>query len=296
MGQVRLLWGALAFVAVLLVAVAYRTSLPGLTATPDTAVAQEGSTQTVAIPEQSLLEALPTIRVVAEDADAATQRVVAEFKAAFSGFDTLDLIDSDFADQQGVAPDPMGFVLTAARADDQGGVRVELKSLGSGKVLLNRILPTAMPDRGAVADVVANVASDVAPVSGLIYGYLDQGGLQSQLTECLTLNDAYYMEQGAGAASLCVPVPRKTGWRRRQVPARLCRAGRAACRGQDRPLCLSGQSIRRTGYDVRATRRADRRRPARMRTAPSASSIRAWAIGPSRSAGCARPTSSTPTI
>ena len=29
MGQVRLLWGALAFVAVLLVAVAYRTNLPG---------------------------------------------------------------------------------------------------------------------------------------------------------------------------------------------------------------------------------------------------------------------------
>ena len=30
----------------------------------------------------------------------------------------------------------MGFVLTAARGDEQGGVRLELKSLGSGKVLL----------------------------------------------------------------------------------------------------------------------------------------------------------------
>ena len=38
----------------------------------------------------------------------------------------------------------MSFVLTAARADDQGGVRLELKSLGSGKVLFNRILPTVV--------------------------------------------------------------------------------------------------------------------------------------------------------
>ena len=90
----------------------------------------------------------------------------------------------------------MSFVLTAARADDQGGVRLELKSLGSGKVLLNRILQRSTPDPQAIADAVANVASGVAPVSGLIYGYLDQAGLQSQLGECLTLNDAYYLDQG----------------------------------------------------------------------------------------------------
>ena len=197
MGQVRMLWGALAFVAVLLVAVAYRTNLPVMTATTNTAATQETPIQTTASPEQPQLEALPTIRVVADSGDEATQRVAAEFKAAFSAFDTLDLIDSGFADQQGTPPDPMSFVLTAARADDQGGVRIELKSRGSGKVLLNRTLPTIAPDPDAVADVVANVASGVAPVNGLIYGYLDQAGLQSELTECLTLNDAYYLEQGA---------------------------------------------------------------------------------------------------
>ena len=194
--QVRLLWGALALVAVLLVAVAYRTTLSGLTGAGDTAAAHEVSLQTAAIPEPSLPEALPTIRVLAENGDEATQRVAADFKAAFAGFDTLDLIDSDFADQPDVSPDPMSFALAVAPADDQGGVRVELKSRASGKVLLSRVLPASSVGPDNAADAVADVASGVAPVSGLIYGYLEQGGLQSALTKCLTLNDAYYMEQG----------------------------------------------------------------------------------------------------
>ena len=68
-GQVRLLWGALAFVALLLVAVAYHISVPGGTAATNTAVAQETAMQTGAIPEPSP-EALPTVRVVAESDDA----------------------------------------------------------------------------------------------------------------------------------------------------------------------------------------------------------------------------------
>ena len=166
-----------------------------------------------------------------------TQRVATEFKAAFSGYDTLDLIDSGFADQQQVAPDPMSFVLTAARADDQAGVRLELKSLGSGKVLLNRILPTSTPDPEAIADAVANVASGVAPVSGLIYGYLDQAGQQSELGTCLTLNDAYYLEQDRPGTWRLINA--WNGWlvsapnRHSSTPS--CRP---AYRGQDRRLFL----------------------------------------------------------
>ena len=70
----------------------------------------------------------------------ATQRVAADFKAAFAGFDTLDLIDSDFADQHGCPPDPMSFALTGGSRRRPGGVRIELKSRGSGKVLLSRML------------------------------------------------------------------------------------------------------------------------------------------------------------
>jgi tetratricopeptide (TPR) repeat protein len=62
--------------------------------------------------------------------------------------------------------------------------------------LLSRVLPASSVAPDAVADAVASIASGVAPVSGLIYGYLEQNGLQSALTNCLTLNDAYYMEQG----------------------------------------------------------------------------------------------------
>ena len=95
-----MLWGGLALVAVLLVLVAYQTIRHVSTlATTDPAV-QEAPMQTAAIPDRSPSEALPTIRVLAENNDQATQRVAAEFKAAFSGFDTLDLIDGDLADQQ----------------------------------------------------------------------------------------------------------------------------------------------------------------------------------------------------
>ncbi len=197
-GEVRLLWGALALVTVVLIIVANRTSSSGFDFTAETAAALETPLQTTTAPDPSLSEALPTIRVVARTDDPATRRVVAEFSAAFAGFDTMVLIDGDLiGEQTRIVQNPTGFVLIAAASDDRGGVRLELKSLGSGKVLLSRILPVWKTEPTALADTVASIAGSIVPVRGLIYGYLEQAGLKSGLTECLTLKNVYFTEQNA---------------------------------------------------------------------------------------------------
>ena len=105
-------------------------------------------------------EALPTIRVVAESGDAATQRVAAEFKAAFAGFDTLDLIDSGFADSKARSPGshelcPDGRSRRrpgrrAARAEEPGQRQGASQPHASDG---------RRPRPDAMADAVANVAS-----------------------------------------------------------------------------------------------------------------------------------------
>ncbi|TIX73492.1 MAG: hypothetical protein E5V25_05245, partial [Mesorhizobium sp.] len=41
------------------------------------------------------------------------------------------------------------------------------------------------------------ILSSAVPASGTIYNYIEQSGLQTGLTECLLLNDKYYLDQGA---------------------------------------------------------------------------------------------------
>jgi tetratricopeptide (TPR) repeat protein len=152
--------------------------------------------QTAAIPEQSLPEALPTIRVVAETGDAAPQRVAALFRTAFASFDTLDLIGGEYSgSDQGQPPDATGFVLAVAPGTAEGGVLLELQSLGSGRVLLNRILSAPQAAPGRLEGEVASLVNAVAPMNGLIYGYLKQNGPQSALVNCLLLNNFYYFER-----------------------------------------------------------------------------------------------------
>ena len=111
MGQVRLLWGGLALVAVLLVAVAYHRPSGHVStmATTDPAV-QEAPMQTAAIADRSPCRKRcrpsacwpkTTIRRRSVSLPSSRRR--------FSGFDTLDLIDSDFADQPAVGARPYGL-------------------------------------------------------------------------------------------------------------------------------------------------------------------------------------------
>jgi tetratricopeptide (TPR) repeat protein len=66
--------------------------------------------------------------------------------------------------------------------------------MGSGKVLMNRAL-ASKTGSDSLEDKVANLATSVAPVTGVIYGYLRQNHLQSGLAGCLALSDAYFGDQ-----------------------------------------------------------------------------------------------------
>lgn len=185
-GQVRLLWGAIALVAILFAAVAYRT-LPG----GDRAAAAPN-----AIAAPAALNALPTIRIVTRGDDAAVAGVARHFRAALAGFDTLETL-GEFTTTGPHSPstEPTAFVLAIAGAGPPGSVSIDLQSTGSGKFLLNRMLTSARTSHEAIEDEVASIATSIAPVTGVIYGYLKQRGPKSTLVDCLTLSEAYYTDQ-----------------------------------------------------------------------------------------------------
>ena len=160
-GQVRLLWGALAFVA----APACRRS-PIESIRPDprgddrccrcagSADADRGHPRS-----RRRRRCRPSASLTESD-DPATQRVAAEFRAAFAGFDTLDLIDGDFADQQQRRARSDGFVLTAAARRRAGRRSPRAEEPGQRQGAPQpRPAGCRRPSPEAVADAVASVAS-----------------------------------------------------------------------------------------------------------------------------------------
>ena len=142
------------------------------------------------------LEALPTIRIVTDGSDDPdVVRVAALFRTAFASFDTIEMIGGEYSGREPrLSTSPGGFVLSVASGADEGSVLLELQCLGSGRVLVNRTLSALQTNSGALENEVASLVTAVAPVNGVIYGYLKQNGLQSELVNCLILNDAYYLE------------------------------------------------------------------------------------------------------
>jgi tetratricopeptide (TPR) repeat protein len=193
LGQVRLLWSAFALIAALLVLFVYRSdAIVDRTATAAVAAPANPATD-----DPVLSASLPTIHILTRGDDPAVVSVARHFRAALAGFDTLEMLAADYAPTGGggAAADASGFVLAIAGGDPSGSVSIDLQSLGSGKVLLNRLLSPAQTRPEAVEDQVASIATSIAPVTGVIYGYLKQNALNSGLVDCLSLNEAYYTDQ-----------------------------------------------------------------------------------------------------
>ncbi|MDW6022269.1 hypothetical protein SAZ10_10950 [Mesorhizobium sp. BAC0120] len=192
-GQVRLLWAALIVIAVLLLVVLERTMLDGENS--GAVFASNASVQGALAAEPTPSEALPTIRIVTDGDDPAVVRVARLLRTALASFETLDLIGGEYSQKDGPLPsDPDGFVLSVASSSPGGDILLELQSLGSGKVLINRRLSIMQTISDSLEKEVTGVVNAVAPANGAIYGYLKQNGLQSDLVNCLILNSAYYVE------------------------------------------------------------------------------------------------------
>lgn len=196
-GQIRLLWAAFGLLAMLVVAVAYRADPVDFASVgfENRPIRDQQATGDAGV---AAMDALPTLYIHAQGSDPAVANVARVLRSAFAGFDTIAMIGGDPpAVDQGKSGSPDGFVLSVARGIAFDGVVLELQSLGSGKVLLNRRLPQALTGPQQIESPVAAIATSIAPTTGVIYGYLRQSGVKPGLTDCLIRSNAYYMNQTA---------------------------------------------------------------------------------------------------
>jgi tetratricopeptide (TPR) repeat protein len=149
-------------------------------------------TGSVAVSAKAL--ALPTVYIKPRTESADVARVATVLRTGLTGFDTIDVIARDPASDAEAAVNPLQFVFEVSPGSATGSVTIELENSASGRVLLSRVLTPDELDAGALDDRIADLLSATVPVSGALYGYLDQNHLASGLVDCLLLNDHYYLD------------------------------------------------------------------------------------------------------
>ena len=139
--------------------------------------------------------ALPTVHVVSTPSDETVARVAALLRGGLAGFDTIDMIARDPDAEDGTSISPLQFVFEVTPGSAPGSVTIDLKNSDSAKVLVSQTIAPADLDTGALDDRLADLLSATIPVSGALYGFIEQNRLASGLVECLILNDRYYLDQ-----------------------------------------------------------------------------------------------------
>lgn len=193
--QVRLFWMAMGAVIAMLGFVVVRMALPLQVPVETASVAPEPPLSTASISAAYPPEALPSAHISANTSDPEAIKLALTLRSALSGFDTIDLIARDHAAAGDRADEPMGFIFNLVSLPSGGTVVVELQHAASGNVLMSRQFSPATSSREDLDDQIADMLSAAVPVSGVIYGFIEQKRLQSGLTECLLLNDDYYLDQ-----------------------------------------------------------------------------------------------------
>ena len=192
--QVRLVWVALAAIIAMLGFLVLRMSLPG---TPPPGTMMTASTDSTAAVVQASATGLPSVAVESPGSDEGVARVAGVFRRALPGFDTVDFIASQPATAS-TQVEPLAFAFDIAPGQEPGGVDVSLQNRATGKVLASWTLATKDVDAHKLDDEVADILSSTIPVSGILYSFVEQAGLQRGLGKCLLLNDDYYLDQKSG--------------------------------------------------------------------------------------------------
>lgn len=192
--QLQFFWAAIALVIVMLGVLILRQGSGTLLAGGDapSTIETAGATSSIST---APVETLPLVYIAIRTSSAEAGRVAASLRAGLTGFDTVNFI-SRHADR---VPDPVAdaasFVFDIMPGQDTGDITLELQSVATGRVLMSRSLTAADSAPATVQDSVAAILSSAAPASGTIYNYIEQSGLQTDLTQCLILNDKYYLDQ-----------------------------------------------------------------------------------------------------
>ncbi|PZV39052.1 tetratricopeptide repeat protein [Mesorhizobium kowhaii] len=194
--HLRFFWMAITLVIAMLgVLILRQGSSALLTGGGDMSATLETAGATSSIASSAMADDLPLVHidVKAEGTDAS--RVAASLRAGLSGFDTIDFIGRDTVTDP--ADDATSFIFDILPGPNAGDITIELQSMASGRVLLSRNLTPADSAPAAVEDRIADMLSSALPASGTIYNYIEQTGAPNGLTQCLLLNDKYYLDQNA---------------------------------------------------------------------------------------------------
>jgi tetratricopeptide (TPR) repeat protein len=192
--HLQFFWVAITLVIVMLAVLILRQ---GGGAVGDAVTADEAAVATSSIAPSPPAEALPLVYIAVKAGGVEAGRVAASLRAGLAGFDTVDFIGRPVDGTTDPAKAATSFTFDVLPGPTPGAVTLELQNVATGRVLLSRNLTAAETDASSVEDHIAGILSSVVPASGAIYNYLEQTGAQAGLTECLLLNDKYYLDQSA---------------------------------------------------------------------------------------------------
>ncbi|AZO51295.1 MAG: hypothetical protein EOS58_02275 [Mesorhizobium sp.] len=193
--HLRFFWGAIAVVIAMLGVLILRQGGDALLGGGDAAsVVETAATGSIA---SSPVETLPLIYIATKASGPEAARVAASLRTGLAGFDTIDFIGRDADGTHDPAADATSFVFDILPGPAPSDVTIELQNVATGRVLLSRNLTAEDSAPDAVEDSIANILTSTIPASGPIYGYIEQSGIGTGLTQCLVLNDRYYLDQSA---------------------------------------------------------------------------------------------------
>ncbi|MGX5826891.1 tetratricopeptide repeat protein [Mesorhizobium sp. 43Arga] len=195
--HLKFFWMAIAVVIAMLGVLILRQGSGTLLAGGDLPATFESAGLTSSIAPSPVSEALPLVYIAVKASGADASRIAASLRAGLSGFDTIDFIGRDTVGKTDPVNDPTSFIFDILPGPNTGDITIELQSVASGRVLLSRNLTSADSTPTAIEDRVADMLSSALPASGTIYNYIEQTGTPNGLTECLLLNDKYYLDQNA---------------------------------------------------------------------------------------------------
>ena len=193
--HLRFFWMAIALVIAMLGVLILRQGSSALLAGGDMSATIETAAATGGLAPSPVAEALPLVYIAVKADGADASRVAASLRAGLSSFDTIDFIGRDAANRPDPANDATSFIFDILPGPNAGDITIELQSMATGRVLLSRNLTAADSAPAAVEDHIAGILTSAVPASGTIYNYIEQSGIQTGLTQCLLLNDKYYLDQ-----------------------------------------------------------------------------------------------------
>ncbi|TPM22815.1 hypothetical protein [Mesorhizobium sp. B2-3-5] len=195
--HLRFFWMAIALVIAMLGVLILRQGGGVLLAGGEIPATFEATGLTSSIAPSSTREALPLVYIAVKADGPDASRVAASLRAGLSGFDTIDFIGRDTVDETDPVASATSFIFDILPGPDAGDITIELQSVATGRVLMSRNLEATDSAPSAIEDRIAGILSSALPASGTIYSYIEQSGIQTALTQCLLLNDKYYLDQNA---------------------------------------------------------------------------------------------------